>query len=169
MARTRVRLAALALALAGACGLMPPEEGEGGAGAPPTESPPPAQALPPAGYRLVFEDDFQGTALGPAWNALSEPRRDALSTPQAVAVSGGVLTVTTFTGTDGVHRTGFLTTEGNVEARRGYFEARIRFNTSPGSWCAFWLATATIGDPLGDPATAGVESDVVEHRVTDPG
>jgi beta-glucanase (GH16 family) len=146
---------------------MPPEET--GAGAPAPSSPGPRQALPPQGYGLVFEDDFPGTALGAAWNALAEPRIDALSTPEAVRVAGGLLTITTYTGADGLHRSGFLTTEGNFEARYGYFEARIRFHTAPGNWCAFWLANATIGDPLGDPGTAGVEIDIVEHRVTDQG
>jgi beta-glucanase (GH16 family) len=155
----RSALAAIALALG--CGLMPPEEAAQDAPAP--------QALPPPGYALVWEDEFQGAALGPDWNALAEPRIDALSTPEAIAVSGGVLTVTTYTGPEGVHRTGFLTTEGRFEARYGYFEARIRFSSAPGSWCAFWLFAPTVGDPLGDPGTAGVEIDVVEHRATDQG
>jgi beta-glucanase (GH16 family) len=106
---------------------------------------------------LVWEDAFGGTALDRlSWNALSEPRRDALSTPDAVTVRNGLLTITTWTGTE-------------VEALYGYFEARIRFNTAPGNWCAFWLVADTVGTPLGDPGTAGVEIDVVEHRVTDQG
>jgi beta-glucanase (GH16 family) len=157
---TRTALAAMALSLG--CGLMPPEEEAAG-------DVPAREALPPAGYALVWEDEFQGTSLGGDWNAHSEPRIDAVSTPEAVAVSGGVLTVTTYTGPDGLHRTGFLTTEGRFEARYGYFEARIRFATAPGNWCAFWLMSPTVGDPLGDPGTAGVEIDVVEHRVTDQG
>jgi hypothetical protein len=41
----------------------------------------------------------------------------------------------------------------------------MKFNSAPGQWSAFWLQSPTIGNPLGDPATAGVEMDVVEHRV----
>jgi beta-glucanase (GH16 family) len=148
---------------------MPPEE-EAAGQEPPAQEPPAREMLPPAGYVLVWEDAFGGTALDRlSWNALSEPRRDALSTPDAVTVRNGLLTITTWTGTDGVHRTGFLTTSGKVEARYGYFEARIRFSTAPGNWCAFWLVADTVGTPLGDPGTAGVEIDVVEHRVTDQG
>lgn len=169
--RGALRAALVLLACAG-CGLEAPEE-------PGEEAPPdPEQAapadptprdLPPPGYALVFEEEFLGDALDPArWNALDEPRRDARSTPDAVEVGGGVLTVTTFTEA-GVHKTGFLTSEGKVEARYGFFEARIRFNASPGGWCAFWLAAPTIGTPLGDPGRAGVEIDVVEHRATDAG
>jgi beta-glucanase (GH16 family) len=159
--RSTTGLAAIALALG--CGLMPPEE-EAAA-----QDPPARQVLPPPGYALVWEDEFQGTALDGVWLAAAEPRHDAFSTPDAVDVSGGLLTVTTWTDADGTHWTGFLTTEGGFEARYGYFEARIRFSSAPGNWCAFWLAAATIGDPLGDPGTAGVEIDVVEHRATDQG
>jgi beta-glucanase (GH16 family) len=166
----RTRPAALALALALGCGLMPPEEAPAGAPETPMEpvETPPGQALPPSGYALVWEDDFEGTRLDPSsWTALAGRRRDAVSTPDAVAVSGGVLTISTYTDGDGIHRTGFINTEGKLEARYGYFEARIRFNDAPGSWCAFWLTAPTVGKPLGDPGAAGVEIDVVEHRVTD--
>jgi beta-glucanase (GH16 family) len=119
---------------------------------------------------LVWEDTFSGTALDRgAWNALEDFRNDALSTLDAVTVRNGLLTITTYTGADGVHRTGFLDTSRKVEARCGYFEARIRFNSAPGNWCAFWLVADTVGTPLGNPGVAGVEIDVVEHRVTDPG
>lgn len=163
--------AALAVALALACGLMPPEEEGAAQDAPRQDAPPPEpRALPPPEYVLVWQDGFDGAGLSAAsWTAASGRRRDALSTPEAVTVSGGVLTVTTYTGADGVHRTGFLSTEGKFAARYGFFEARIRFQSAPGSWCAFWLNSPTNGNPVGDPGRAGVEIDVVEHRVTDQG
>lgn len=151
---------ALAGALALACGLEPAPEQQGGG----TNN----VALPPAGYRLVWQDDFDGTALDPTrWTRLSGPRRDAVQTPQSVAVANGVLTLTTYTDR-GVHHTGFVTSEGNFAARYGYFEARIRFHDAPGEWCAFWISAHSV-DLGGDPATNGAEIDVVEHRVTDPG
>jgi len=167
--RTRAALAALAALVAASplgCGLMPPDQQ---AQPGPTEKPPdPAQgALPPAGYALALDEQFDGTALDASrWTAMDAPRRDARATPAAVAVSGGVLTLTTSTEA-GVHETGFVTTAGKFLQRQGYFEARIRFNDAPGSWCAFWLLSPTIGEPQGDPARAGSEIDVVEHRVTD--
>lgn len=151
-----------AIALALGCGLQPPEKAEAPA--------PNQQTLPPAGYVLVWADEFDRAGLDPSkWTASNERRRDALSTPAAIDVRGGVLEITTYTGADGVHRTGFLSSEGNFEALFGYFAARIRFQDAPGAWCAFWLSTPTIGDPMGDPGQAGVEIDVVEHRVTDQG
>jgi beta-glucanase (GH16 family) len=153
------RLALLAVGLA--CGLEPVDEGAGGDRARAT--------LPPAGYALVWRDEFDGTALDASrWTALAGPRRGSVITPAAVAVADGLATLTTYT-EGGVHWTGFLTSEGKFAARYGYFEARIRFNDAPGSWCAFWLSTLTVDDGVGDPENLGVEIDVVEHRATDQG
>jgi beta-glucanase (GH16 family) len=50
------------------------------------------------------------------------------------------------------------------EQTYGYFEARMKFDSLPGQWSAFWLQSPTIGGPPGDPAAAGVEMDIAEHR-----
>jgi beta-glucanase (GH16 family) len=178
VARERGKRWALAIAAAIAaagCGLAPPEEEASSAppDPPPVTTPPVDPTVPPpvppAGYRLVWADEFGETRLDPArWVADEGTRRDAWNTPDAVTVGGGVLTLTVSTEAGG-HETGFLTTGNLFQAQFGYFEARILFSDSPGSWCAFWLHSDTIGQPLGDPATAGVEIDVVEHRVTDQG
>lgn len=159
------RLALLAAAGAAlSCGLEPADEpapaDTGNVNRPP---------LPPAGYRRVWQDEFDARALDYGrWTPLVGPRRSALATPESVSVANGLLTLTTFTDA-GVHKTGFLTTEGKFAARYGYWEARIRFHDAPGSWCAFWISAATVDDPGGNPGTNGTEIDVVEHRVTDPG
>jgi beta-glucanase (GH16 family) len=146
------------------CGLMPPEN--------PAPAPPPAAAttvLPPAGYKLAFEDQFDGTALDTSkWAPQLGPRRGYVMTADAAQVKDGLLTITSYT-QGGKSYSAFLSTVGLYEATYGYFEARIRFRDAPGEWCAFWLFSPTNGDPKGDPATAGVEIDVVEHRVTDQG
>jgi beta-glucanase (GH16 family) len=170
--------AARALALVGAaalaCGLEPaPQQQSGGnANTNPNPNPnpnPTPSALPPAGYRLVWSDEFEGTGLSAGkWTALSGPRRDGVMTPGSVSVANGLLTMTTYTDAARVHHTGFVTTEGLFAARFGYFEARIRFHDAPGAWCAFWISAHSV-DFGGDPAVNGDEIDVVEHRVTDPG
>jgi beta-glucanase (GH16 family) len=53
---------------------------------------------------------------------------------------------------------------GGFEQTYGYFEARMKFANASGQWSAFWLQSPTLGNPLGDPATAGVEMDIAEHR-----
>ncbi len=155
-----------------ACGLMPPQESHAPQTQPPPPPPPPPPpseipALPPPGFTLLWQDEFGGTALDASkWTAMTGARRDAENTADALSVKDGVLAITTYTDA-GVHKTGFLTTTGKFETTYGYFEARIRFADAGGEWCAFWLQASTNGQPKGDPAHAGVEIDVVEHRVTD--
>ena len=163
----RRRVAAL-LALVAACGLTPPPTPQHPAPtSPPTQIPAGEPAgLPPAGYQLVWRDEFDGTSLGSVWNAYSGRRYDSVATPGAVSVHDGVLQLTTYTDAAGNH-TGFLDTRGTFETTYGYFEARVRFVDAPGEWCAWWIDSPTNGDPLGDPGTAGVEIDIAEHRVTD--
>ncbi|RME92420.1 MAG: glycosyl hydrolase family protein [Verrucomicrobia bacterium] len=122
-------------------------------------------AAPPAGYELAWADEFEGTALDPAkWNHRQPgPRRDAINTPDAVTVKDGILTITTWT-EGGKHYTGMISTAGLFESGPGYYEARVRFADAPGMWSAWWLQTPTMGRPLGDPAKAGMEIDLFEHR-----
>lgn len=153
---------ALAGALALACGLEPAPQQNGGSGDT-TKA-----GLPPPGYKLVWQDEFDGATLDASrWTALSGPRRGAVETPDSVSVANGLLTLTTFT-QDGVHHTGFVSSEGHFAARYGYFEARVRFHDAPGAWCAFWISAHSV-DFGGDPGVNGTEIDVVEHRVTDQG
>ena len=124
-------------------------------------------AAPLPGYVLAWHDEFDGSALDTTrWTIHAGPRRGAVNTPRAVAVSRGVLTITTFTEGD-THYTGFIDTARHYLTRYGWFEARIRFASAPGEWGAFWLQTPTMGQPIGDPGIAGAEIDVVEHRATD--
>jgi beta-glucanase (GH16 family) len=125
------------------------------------------RAEPPRGYRLIWEDNFIGNRLDETkWTPETSLRRGNHCTEEAITVKDGILSVTTYT-EDGKHCTGFLSTKGKFEATYGYFEARIRFASSPGEWGAFWVHSPTIGRPVGDPATAGTEIDIVEHRFHD--
>jgi beta-glucanase (GH16 family) len=124
-------------------------------------------AAPPEGYKLVWQDEFDGTKLDAAkWGMQIGPRHDAINSSNAVQVKDGRLTLTSYT-EDGKHFTGFLWSKGKYEPTYGYFEARIRFHTTPGQWAAFWLQTPTMGNPLHDAAKAGTEIDIVEHRAVD--
>ncbi len=128
----------------------------------------PADIAPPApGLRLLWHEEFDGTALDSSrWTAYAGPRRDALNDPRAVAVADGALALAVWT-EGGVHSAGFVDTAGKFAATYGWYEARIRFSSAPGEWGAFWLQTPTMGAPVGDVAAAGTEIDVVEHRAID--
>jgi beta-glucanase (GH16 family) len=130
---------------------------------------PAAAAAPTSLDVLSWADEFDGSSLDTTrWaERASGPRHDGVLTPDAVSVGAGVLTITTYT-EGGTHYSGMISTHrrgaDGFEQAYGYFEARIKFHSAPGQWSSFWLQSPTIGNLIGDPASAGVEMDVVEHR-----
>ena len=128
-----------------------------------------AQAATPLGPP-TWSDEFDGSSLDPTrWSYRATGTRfDGDLTPDAVSVGNGVLTIKTYTEA-GEHHSGMISTQrrgsAGLEQTYGTFEARVKFHSSPGQWSAFWLQSPTIGSPLGDPASAGVETDIAEHRV----
>jgi len=127
-------------------------------------------AAPPAGYYEVWGDEFNGTSLDTTkWDYwLLGNRRDAVNVTNAVAVSGGYLTITTYT-TNNTHYTAMVATDGTFRSRYGYWEASIKWGDTNGMWSAYWMQSPTMGTYLNDPAVSGSELDFVEHRSTDGG
>ncbi len=117
----------------------------------------------------TWAEEFDGAELNKAsWSYRATGSRwDGELTPDAVEVADGALTIKTYT-EGGKHYSGMISTQSRgsrgFQQRYGYWEARVKFANAPGQWSAFWLQSPTIGSPLGDPATAGVETDIVEHR-----
>jgi beta-glucanase (GH16 family) len=129
--------------------------------------PPALPAAPPAGYYLVWSDEFNGTALDPTkWWVWDQPDRSGYTTPDAVTEGGGYLTLHTYT-TNGVNYSPILSTDGFFRPRYGYTESSVQFNGSPGMFSDFWIQSAINGVFLNDPAASGAEVDICEHRVTD--
>lgn len=126
-----------------------------------------AHAAPPIGYALSWADEFEGTALNTTnWGYRQLGARAlACNVTNAVSVGGGALTISTYT-RGGTNFTGMIGTQGKFEQTRGYWEARIDFDSSPGMQSAFWVQSPTYGNPIGNPAVAGTEMDVMEHRAT---
>jgi hypothetical protein len=129
-----------------------------------------ASATPPAGYYLVWSDEFNGTSLDPTkWWVWDTADRSGYTVPDAVTVGGGYLTITTYT-TNGTHYSAIISSDGKFRARYGYWESSIEFNGSPGMFSDFWLQSPdNTGAIVGDPAAEGAEVDICEHRVTDTG
>src|SRR3954462_8527537 len=73
---------------------------------------PVAHAAPPAGYTLVWADQFDGTTLDSShWNhTYPGTYRDAFNTPEGSTVAGGNLTIATYTD-NGIHYTDHLDTK----------------------------------------------------------
>jgi beta-glucanase (GH16 family) len=119
-------------------------------------------------YQLVFEENFDGPAGAPASkNRWSDwypgPRKDAFNVPDACRLDGNGNLVITVKRNNGRIEAGGIETRRKFTATHGYYECRCRLLGSPGAWSAFWLQSPTIGKPVGDPANAGVEMDVIEY------
>jgi len=130
------------------------------------ELPPP----PGRGRNLVWHDEFDGGKLDVTkWDYRGlGPRRRAINVKEAISLDGeGHLRITTFK-KDGKWCTGMIGTQGKFERAFGYYECRVKFQTQPGHWSAFWLQSPTFGDPVGKPEEAGVEVDILEYYSTRP-
>lgn len=124
-------------------------------------------ATPPEGYRLVWQDEFREPSLDlTKWKPDIYRRDFAKLTPDAIQTGADGLKIRTYT-ENGIHYTGFMTSKGLFSTTYGYFESRIRFHGAPGEHCAFWLQPQKLGSIIGDPHQAGVETDIIEHRVND--
>jgi beta-glucanase (GH16 family) len=123
-----------------------------------------SQGAPPPGYVLNWSDEFDDPFLDTnKWNnRLPGLRNDAINTENAISVTNGALTITTYT-EGGTNFTGMIGTENLYMPLYGFLEARIDFSDSPGEWSAFWMTAPTM-TMLGDPHANGTEIDIVEHR-----
>ncbi len=119
-------------------------------------------------YKLVWADEFDGTELDTTkWGyRILGPRGDAILVKECVALdSESNLVLTTRKAGDHIE-TAMIGTEGKFETTFGYFEARMKFQTQPGHWSAFWLQSSTMAK-IGDPKVNGTEIDIIELFGTD--
>jgi beta-glucanase (GH16 family) len=142
-----------------------------------------AAATAPAGYGLVFDEEFNessfnNTQFGYQWTGY--PGVDATS--DAVSVTNGNLTMkayTTYSGTTPqANWGGCVATEGyarpdgsvpNYQFTYGYVEARIQFNNNYGCNPAFWLESDQMfANPPPTTAAPGNEVDIIEQDYAYP-
>jgi autotransporter-associated beta strand protein len=125
-------------------------------------------AAPPAGYYLVWSDEFNGSSLDTTkWDYwLLGNRRDAVNTSAAVAVTGGNLVISTYT-TAGVNYTAMVASDQTFRTKYGYWESSVKWGDTNGMWSAIWMQSPTMGANINDPFTSGSEIDIGEHRYVD--
>lgn len=133
-------------------------------------------------YQLVWQDEFDGTALDTdKWSAVQHGFVDNnelqfyTNRPENVRVEDGLLLLTAlredYTGTgpwmNGQYQTSAYTS-GKVESlskaefQYGRFEARMRLPRGEGTWPAFWMLGTNLFDPdVGWPKSG--EIDIMEH------
>lgn len=116
----------------------------------------------PAGYLLVFADDFDGAELDlTRWqHRYSGAYQVGYNRPEAVVQPGdGYLHLVTSYEDPTVY-TGMLRTIEHF--RYGYFEACIQFQSLEGHHGAFWLQSPLYGRYLDDTGRSGAEIDIIE-------
>ncbi len=119
-------------------------------------------------YKLIWSENFVGNKLDlTKWIYRGLGRRgDAVLTKDCVTLDGnGSLVLSTKRNGEQIE-TAMIATEGKFETKFGYFEARMKFQTEPGHWSAFWLQAATMAK-VGNPGVNGAEIDIIEFFSTD--
>ncbi len=130
----------------------------------PAQNPMSNAAITPEGlgYKLVWEDSFDGPGLDPSkWEVRGiGPRALGFVSAEAVEVAEGCLKLKAFKKDERI-LIGAVGTQGRFMTRYGYYECRARLQKSPGVWAAFWIQSAEISKGE-DPAIYGAEIDIME-------
>ena len=119
-------------------------------------------------YTLVFEDDFNGSALNTAvWHTHNSNglRKGGYWSDGQARVENGNLIITTEYKSDGDFGAGWYTaglaTSGTFEHKYGYYECRCILPEGQGLWAAFWLTNGSLNQTNGN-AYSGAELDIFE-------
>nr|WP_321522465.1 glycoside hydrolase family 16 protein [uncultured Macellibacteroides sp.] len=115
------------------------------------------------GYKLAWQDDFNGTALDSnKWvlHGLGK-RRIGYNDSSTVKLENGNLLLMYDIKGDSILGA-MVGSIGKYETTYGYFECRAELQKSVGPWAAFWLMTPKLADGK-DPAKFGTEVDIFEY------
>ena len=115
------------------------------------------------GYRLFWEDQFDGDKLDPEkWAPRAVgPRAAGYVSPEAISVKDGFLELAAVQKGDSI-LVGAIGTQDLFMTKYGYFECRAQLQKSKGNWSAFWIQSTGISKGE-DPAKFGVEIDIMEY------
>jgi beta-glucanase (GH16 family) len=124
-----------------------------------------AQPADKPGWKLTFDDEFDGKLDTNKWNFRDPWGRERNQELQAYVkdafeITNGVLRIKAekrtahYAGKDRAYTSGMMTTHDKFSQQYGRFEIRCRIPSGKGMWPAFWL----LPDPLGWPP----EIDILE-------
>lgn len=105
------------------------------------------KVLSPLGRTLVWNDEFNGTTIdGSKWQQLGDYScQQGYWLKQDSYLNGQGQLVLRVMQDQATGHYGAGAVQGNYQRTFGYFEAKVKFPTQPGHWCAFWLFTMSQG------------------------
>lgn len=122
-----------------------------------------AHSAVPAGFELVWSDEFDGHELDESrWTHRGAGRRRGgiISADNSFVDGDGHLVIETRKLGDDYH-SGMIGTQRSFQIRYGYFEARMKFPVHGGQVSAFWLQSPDNNGDGGPPESTGVEIDAI--------
>lgn len=116
-------------------------------------------------WQLVWEDEFDGPIDENLWDIKAGSRKDSVRVREnAFTENGNLILRTSKVGDE--YRTGFMSTRRYTRLlfsqKFGYFEARMKLDTAPGQWAAFWLMPKGTIHNVDNSGRDGTEIDIVE-------
>ncbi|HKP60002.1 MAG TPA: family 16 glycosylhydrolase [Polyangiales bacterium] len=124
--------------------------------------PEPGMGYVPAGYQLIFSDEFDGSSLDKTkWNTLApfgvqffgDSHQKQAFIPEAVSLKDGVVSFTA-NKSNGSNTNKQPYSSGSITTNRtfthGYFEARVKVPAGKGLWPAYWLTSSSRWPPEWD-------------------
>lgn len=114
-------------------------------------------------WKLVWHDDFDGSALDESkWSyRYLGPRESSIISKECISVDDGMLRIWVKE-KDGVLQNGMIGTQKKFEPKYGIIAGRMRFPRQQGQHGSLWMQPAK-GEKVGDdPARSGAEIDIIE-------
>ncbi|MCR5077177.1 MAG: family 16 glycosylhydrolase [Prevotella sp.] len=111
----------------------------------------------PAGYSLVWHDEFDGTGLSSAWTHevqksgwVNHEQQNYVNNSNVTYLKDGKLNITCYKASDGKIYSGRIYANKNTGIKYGYVEARILLPSGKGTWPAFWMMPVKFSTWPGD-------------------
>jgi beta-glucanase (GH16 family) len=122
------------------------------------------RVLPALSRTLVWNDEFNGTAIDSTkWQQLGDySRQQGYWLKQDSYLNGQGQLVLRVMQDPATGHYGSGAVQGNYQRTFGYFEAKVKFPTQQGHWCAFWLFTMSQGSTNIIGGADGCEIDIME-------